>query len=241
MQQASSKCGFTSPTQLVADTTATSLEIQATLAEVAAQIRDRYDWQAYKALGTLTGDGVTLGFSFPANYARMLKKASLWPSSNPNRPLTHIVDSDLWLGMISQNFTPVVGMWTIYGNLIQIRMGGQTAPMALAATVQFFYETNLQFTDSGGTPKTAITADGDIFRLTPDTTVGERLLKLGFIAKWKQDKGRPYAQDTSDFEDALGVLIGNDKGSKIIAVGPGRYPAGVDIAAPWPVIDNGGP
>ena len=169
----------------------------------------------------------------------MVKVARLWPSATPNSPLTHYQDSDSWLGMQVQNFAPVVGAWTIYGNQIMINISGVSAPLAAAATVKFFYITNLQFTDSVGTPKSTITADNDIYRLTPETSVGERLLKLGFIAKWKQDKGRPYAQDASDFEDALGVAMGSDKGSKVIVVGNRRGSRNVDVALPWNVPAGG--
>lgn len=233
IQQAAPKCGFATPSQLIADTGQTSLEIQATLQTVAEEIASRYDWQAYKTLGTLTGDGVLLAFPFPANYSRMLKATRLWPSAQPNAPLTHITDTDVWLGMVTQAFTAVVGAWTIFGDQINIRMGGQSTPLALAATVSFYFITNLLWKDSGGTPKTAINTDSDVFRLP------ERLLKLGFIAQWKSDKGRPYAQDRSDFEDALATAIGNDKGPKIISVGRRRFPA--ELALPWGVVDNGGP
>ena len=171
----------------------------------------------------------------------MLKTARLWRSAMPNSPLTHYQDSDSWLGMQVQNFAPVVGAWTIYGNQILINISGVNAPLAAAETVKFFYVTNLQFTDSGGTPKSSITADTDIFRLTPETSIGERLLKLGFIAKWKQDKGRPYAQDASDFEDALAVAVAADKGSKLIVVGNRRGSRNMEIALPWGVPQVGGP
>ena len=229
VQAASPKLGIARPSQIIADTSATSLELQATIAEVAAAIRDRYDWQAFTSLGTLTGDGVALAFDKPANYVRMLKVASLWPSGSPNRPLTHIQDLNLWLGMIVQDFTAVVGAWTMLGDQFNIRMGGQSDPMALADTVQFYFINNLQFKDNANASKTAFTADTDSFRLD------ERLLRLGLIAKWKQDKGRPYAQDMSDFEDALAMSIGNDKGSKQIVVGNVRYPSNATIALPWSV------
>lgn len=240
-QDASPKLGITRPTQLIADTGQTSVELQATIAEVAGIIRDKYDWQSYKAVGVLTGNGVKVAFSFPTNYARMLKVARLWPSTQPNSPLTHYQDSDAWLGMQVQNFAPVVGAWTIYGDQIMINISGVAAPLANAATVQFFFITNLQFKDSGGTAKVAVTSDDDQFRLTPETSIGERLLKLGLIYKWKQDKGRPYAQDLSDFEDAIATQIGADKGSKQIVVGARRTPRGAEIALPWSVTDNGGP
>lgn len=235
VKAAAPKCGFAIPSQLIADTGQTSLEIQVTLQTVAEEIQSRYDWQAYKTLGTLTGDGVLLAFPFPANYSRMLKAARLWPSAQPNAPLTHITDTDVWLGMVTQSFTAVVGAWTIFGDQINIRMGGQSTPMALAATASFYFITNLLWKDSGGTPKIAITADTDVFRIP------ENLLRLGFISQWKSDKGRSFAQDRSDFEDALAVAIGSDKGSKIMTIGARRVRSGGELALPWSVIDNGGP
>lgn len=230
VQSASPKMGIARPSQLIADTGATSLEVQATLSEVAQMIRDRYDWSDYKTLGTFVGDGVALSFSKPSDYSRMLKEASLWPSGTPYSPLTHYTDSNEWLGVLTQNFQPVVGAWTLLGGLFQIRMGGNNAPLALADTVQFYYITKNLFADNMGAVKSAITADSDVFR------IDERLLKLALIYKWKADKGRPYAQDLSDFEDALSVAVGNDKGSKVLTVGRGRWPRGLEIALPWPVV-----
>lgn len=236
VQEASSKIGITRPTQLIADTGATSLEIQATLMEVAGQIRDRYDWQAYSTIATITGDGAALDFAFPSNYARMSLDAQLWPSAQPNRPLRHVMSLNEWLGLQVMDFSAVWGMWTIYEGRIHISVGGPTAPIALADTIKFIYSTNLQFASAGGTPQATIAADSDVFRLTPETSVGERLLKKGLIAKWKQDKGRPYAQDMADFEDDRAVLIGADKGAKSpLIIGRQRYPAGATVALPWPV------
>lgn len=229
VNDASTKCGFARRTQLVADTGATSLEIQATLADVAGWIRDWYDWSVLKTLGVITGDGVTLAFSLPTDYSRMVKQASLWPSGSPFSPLTHITESDDWLGFISQNYTVPVGAWTMLGGKINIRSGGATAAFASGATASYYYITRNVFADSGGTAKSAITADTDTFRLH------ERLLRLGFIAKWKSDKGRPYAQDQSDFMDALSVAVGGDKGSKTLIVGRRRTPIDADIALPWGV------
>lgn len=236
VQDSAPACGFATPALLVADPGATSLDIQVTLKTVAEDIQARYDWQAYKTLGVLTGDGAALVFNFPSNYNRMLKQARLWPSAQPNAPLTHITDTDVWLGIVTQSFTAVVGAWTIFGDQINVRMGGQSTPLALAATVSFYYITNLLWKDSGGTPKIAITADSDVFRLP------EKLLRLGFIAKWKSNKGRYAAQEWSDFEDALAVAVGGDKGAKSpLVVGKTRRPAGTELALPWSVIDNGGP
>lgn len=230
VQDAAPKLGIARPTQLIADTGSTSLELQATLAEVAAMIRDRYDWEVFKSLGTFTGDGVVLVFNKPADYERMIVNGELWPSSSPFTPLTHITDSNLWLGMVTQSMISVVGAWTILGDQFQIRMGGSSVPLPLATTVSFYYITDKQFADNSGVAKAAISADNDVFRLD------ERLLKLGLIYRWKEDKGRPFAADEARFEDALAIAIGNNKGPKILHLGARRSPIAADIAWPWPVV-----
>lgn len=203
---------------------------------MAAKIRDRFDWQTFKAIATLTGDGAALTFAFPTNYARMLKEAKMWPSASPNTPYTHYLESDDWLAMLTQNFSAVVGAWTIYGDLIHVRVGGSTSPIALADTAQFFYINNLQFASAAGAAQATILADTDVFRLTPERSVGERILRLGFIRQWKSDNGRPYAQDEADYEDALAIAMGNDKGAKgRLVVGRRRSPSGIEFALPWGV------
>jgi hypothetical protein len=233
VQHAAPKIGITRPTQLVADTGNTSLEMQRTLIDVAEEIRDFYDWQTFKTLMTITGDGSALAFSLPSDYARFLKNGHLWPSSSPITPLTHYTDSDAWLATIVQNFTPVVGGWTLLGGQLQIRMGGSSAPLALAAVVYAYYITKNVFASAGGVAQSTIIADTDTFRLP------EHLLRLGFIARWKSNKGRPYAQDESDFQDSLAVAAGNDKGSKIMHVGRQRVRGDLVVAAPWPITGSG--
>jgi hypothetical protein len=56
--------------------------------------------------------------------------------------------------------------------------------------------------------------DGDSFVLD------ERLLKLGMIFNWKQQKGSPYAEDMGTYSDALQVEIGADSPSPIIFGNP---------------------
>lgn len=226
VKDAAPKCGFAVPTQLIADTGATSVEIQKTLAEVADSIAQRREWSVLKTLATITGNGVATAFDYPDDYGRMLKNASMWPSTSPFNPLTHYVDSDQWLGLITQNYSPLIGGWTDIGGQINIRMGGTTGLLPNLATVKYFYISGNVFVSAANAPKSTITADDDAFRLCGPKVelraVGERLLKLGFIAKWKQDKGRPYAQDASDFEDALAIAMGNDKGNATLTMGGGR-------------------
>lgn len=228
VQQASLKIGVARPDQLFAGTTRVLQELQEAVIETAKMIAfdTGHDWSKLKTLGTFTGDGVALGFNLPSDYRKMLKKARLWPINSPYAPYTHYADTDSWLGTQVQSFQPLIGAWTIIGEQVQIRVGGNNAAVATGDTVQFYYITNNMAKDAGGTPKAEFTIDTDVFRLD------ERLLKLGLIYKWKQAKGQDYTEEMSDYENALFQLIGTDKGSNIIIVGSQRAPGDLNFAFP---------
>ncbi|MGK6313726.1 phage adaptor protein [Neorhizobium sp. DT-125] len=222
-QQVAPVIGLRIPTAVMASTERAHIELAALANEMAERIAFdmNYDWSMLKKLATLTGDGVVEGFDLPEDYRRMLKKAKLWPSSSPYATLTHYPDTDQWLGLQVQNFQQIVGGWTILGNQILIR-----PVVNNAATVKFFYLRNTIVKAADGSLKTGFTADEDTYLLD------ERLLKLGIIWQWKANKGQQYAEDLSNFEDALAERIGADKGSNSIAVGRSRVGAEA-IAYPW--------
>jgi hypothetical protein len=187
-----------------------------------------HDWTALKSLATLTGDG-SLAFDLPPDYRRMLKKAAVWPSATPYSPYTHYANTDDWLGMLSQAFPPLTGAWTLIGDQIHIRVGGSTSALQTGGTAQFYYLTSKFAQDVGGTAKVAFTADDDTFRLD------ERLLKLALVYKWKQGHQQDYAEELSDYENALAERIGADKGSNIFAVG-GRRVTAFDVGYAYPGV-----
>lgn len=228
VQQASRKIGVAYPAQLFAGTTQVLGELQEAVNEAAKMIAfdTGHDWTKLKTLGTFTGDGVALGFNLPSDYKKMLKKARLWPSASPFAPYTHYPDTDTWLGTQVQSFQPLIGAWTIIGEQVQIRVGGNNAAVATGDTAQFYYISANVAKDSRGTPKAAFTADDDVFRLD------ERLLKLALIYKWKQAKNQDYAEEMSDYENALFQEIGTDKGSNILVVGTQRAPGDLNFAFP---------
>lgn len=220
--------GVARPDQLFAGTTRELFELQAMVNEVAQMVAfdSGHDWTKLKTLATLTGDGSALGFDLPTDYLRMLKKARLWSSATPYSPFTHYPDTDTWLGTQVQAFQPLVGAWTIIGEQLQIRVGGNAAALASLETAQFYYITKNIVRAIDGTAQPAFTMDSDTFRLD------ERVLKLGLIYRWKQDKGQDYAENLSDYENALFQQIGTDKGSNIMVVGRRRMSGEMDIAFP---------
>lgn len=228
VQSASLKIGVSRPDQLFAGTTRVLQELQEAVNECAKMIAfdTGHDWTKLKALGVITGTGVALGFNLPSDYRKMIKKARLWPSSSPFSPYTHYPDTDTWLGTQVQSFQPLIGAWTLIGDQIQIRVGGNNAAIALDDTAQFYYITTNIAKDAGGTAKPEFTADTDTFRLD------ERLLKLALIYKWKQAKGQDYTEEMSDYENALFQEIGTDKGSNILVVGTQRHSGDLNFAFP---------
>lgn len=222
IQQVTPVIGLDVPTAVFSATDRASVELQALANEMAQRIAfDTHDWTLLKTLATITGDGVTMGFNRQADYKRMLKKARIWPSASPFAPYRHVLDSDDWLGLTVQNFRTIIGSWTMIGAQIMIRPA-----IATGATAQYYYITNNIVADANGNPKTAFTADTDVFRLD------ERVLKLGMIWQWKANKGLAYEEDMANYGDALAVSIGTDKGSNIIEVGQARLPYDADYAFP---------
>lgn len=226
IQQACSVLGLPIPTGVLSSTQREHIELRDLANEMAQRIAfDGHDWTLFKSLATLTGNGVDGSFPFPSDYKRMLKKARLWPSSSPYSTLTHYPDTDTWLGMQVQNFRPTIGGWTIIGDRIFI-----DPPLQTLSTVKFYYLTDRIVTASNGTTKTNFTSDTDTFRLN------ERVLRLGIIWQWRANKGLPYAEDLSTYEDALSMLQGSDKGSNILTIGQQRWPSNFEYAFPGVIV-----
>ncbi|MBT1155737.1 hypothetical protein J1C56_09045 [Aminobacter anthyllidis] len=214
--------GLTVPDAVFASTEREHIELQALANEMAQRIAfDTRDWTRLKVLATITGDGTATGFDLPSDYKRMLKKARVWPSATPYAPFSHVPDSDDWLAMTVQNYQSITGAWTLIGDQIHIK-----PVMANLATASFFYLSNKVVKDKDGVPKVEFSADDDVFRLD------ERVLKLGMIWQWKANKGQAYAEDMVNYEDALAVSSGGDKGSNILAVGQSRRSVNADCAFP---------
>jgi hypothetical protein len=212
--------GVTVPTQVFASTTREHVELAALANEMAVRIGKAHDWTLLRRLSTYTGDGLTTQFALPADYLRMLKKTNLW-SSAIQTPLTHISDTDEWLEMQVRSYDYVVGAWTMLGGNIEI-----LPALASAVTAKWYYVSNLIVAPASGANKTAFTADDDSFRLS------ERVLKLGMIWQWKANKGQAYAEDMTNYENAIEQAIGEDKGQRTIRVGRPRMPRDVSIAYP---------
>lgn len=211
------------PTAVFSSTEREHVELASIANSVALQIAKSYDWQALKTIATVTGDASTEDFDLPSDYSRQLMKTTLWVASRPFYPLQHVLDTDLWLGIVTSTASLSLGQWTIYGSQVHIRPA-----LALADTAKYFYITNKIVHPATGANKAAFTIDTDTFLLD------EEVLELGIIVAWKQLKGLPYGEDMESYEIALSEAIGRDKGSKILVVGTQRYPNTGDMVYAFP-------
>jgi hypothetical protein len=224
VQDASVKIGIARPTQVIAATTREMYDAKAVMAEATNAILEAHDWQLLKTIATITGDGTTTAFplsTVAADYYRMLKTASFW-SSRYLWAINHVLDTDRWLELLTLPYTQITGSWSLFGGNVNI-----LDTMALNDTAKFFYISNMVWASSGGSPQPTFLADTDVFRLD------EELLRLCFIWRWKQEKGRDYAEDLSNYEIKLSQCMDRDGGSKPVVSGSlGRNWRGRNIA--WP-------
>jgi hypothetical protein len=224
IQNVSASISIASPEAVFSSTEREHFELQVLANQCASYIAKDHEWQILKSLATLTGDGVLTAFSFPADYDRMLKKAELWSNQNA-RPLGHITDTDRWLELEIRQFGFVSGLWSIFGDQINIK----PAPVS-GELVKFYYMSNSWARPETGMDKVAFTLDADSFRLP------EHLLELCIIWMWKAKKKLPYAQEKDDYEDAKEKLIVADKGSRLLRIGQVRNARGVQIAYPMSIV-----
>jgi hypothetical protein len=139
-----------------------------------------------------------------------------------------VPDSDEWLRRRLSNWTEPNGEW-ILGADGSGGIGMTIYPtLPLGTTVVFNYLAKGCVKLASGGYNDAFLADNDSFILD------ERLLKLGMIWQWKQNKGTSYAEDMGTYETALSVAAGHDRPAPIIV---GRRPisANARTAYPWPV------
>jgi hypothetical protein len=184
---------------------------------------DTRDWQQLRKLQTYAGDDVTTAFDLPENFKRMLLKSNLWRSSAPMCPMDFIPDTDDWVQRRARNWlNSSYGEWTLYGGQLHI-----VPELTIDETAFFAYlDKNCIRLASGGYGDSFLT-DSDSFALD------ERLLKLGLIWQWKASKGGAYAEDMSNYGDALARISGADQPAPILI---GRRPrVGINVLFTPPV------
>lgn len=188
--------------------------------DVARDICQYQDWQRLTKVYSLTGDGSTEVFAFPADYDRQLLNADMQDLQSWAWGYEHITDINDFLYQRQRGMILTPGAWIIYGGQFHF-----TPPPTGDAS--FPYISKNYALDSGTLEeKPAFTADTDEFLLE------ETMLTLGIVWRWKEQKGLDFAGAQEAFTKSLDEHGSKDAGSKVIRYG-GRF---FNRRGPWPWV-----
>lgn len=186
------------------------LEITDLVNEVAQDIAQYQDWQELTRVAVLTGGDGRVAFDLPTDYDRQLIDADVQRAGYALWGYSHVDNINDFLASEDSGWANTIpGGWIIYGG----QMRFSPAPMGEA---RFPYVSKNYAVSADGVPKSAFTADTDTFVLP------ERLLTLGLVWRWRENKKLDASGDQEAFIKALDEYAGKDKGSGIIRRGRPR-------------------
>lgn len=190
--------------------------------EVAADIAKYQDWQALVRVGTVTGDGLTGIFDLPDDYDRMLVGGRVQDLDSWFWGFHSYGDISAFLYDEAREFNAYPGGWIIYGG----QMRFSPVPAA-AVTATFPYISTHWAIDASTATKAAFDADTDSFALP------ERLLTLGLVWRWRENKKLDASGDQEAFVKALDEYAAKDGGTVVIRRNSRRHFPGARTAWPW--------
>lgn len=222
MQSAAIRLMGQKPSAFFSATDKFAIELCDLVNEVATDIAKYQDWQPLIQFATVTGNGTATDFPLPLDYDRMLQNASVNDRNNWFWGFDHTSDISGFAQFQNFGFQPLPGIWTIYGN----RLRFSPAPSA-SQIAQFPYISKNWAIDTSTAPKSAFTADTDSFALP------ERLLTLGLVWRWRENKKLDATGDEEAFIKALDEYAAKDKGARVYRRGSRRSFPGTYAAWPW--------
>ena len=201
------------------------MEIADLINEVAEDVARYQDWEGLQAVASLTADGTAIALDLPADYARMLKNSDVRSSAYRLWGLTRYDNINAYLADEAAGYRAAPGGWIITGGKIKFN----PAP---SGTASFPYISAYWARSSDGTLKPQFDSDSDEFVLP------ERLLKLGLIWRWRENKKLDASGDQEAFTKALDEYAVSDGGSRVYRYnGRNSFP-GTHLA--WPGLLGGG-
>lgn len=171
--------------------------------EVASDIAKSHDWGALTKVHTINGDG-SEAYDLPDDYDRMAMLGDVDDPATWFWGYERFTSVTEWQRYKNGGFLIIAnGGYIILGNQIHFYPGpGNSAT--------FPYISNEYARSESGTPKKEFTSDNDTFVL------GERLLTLSLIWRWKAQKGLEYAEDMATADLAIAQAQGRDRGAYVL-------------------------
>lgn len=208
------------PTGFMSSSDKFELEISDLINEVAEDVARYQDWQALQVSATLTGNGTATSFDLPADYSRMLKNTDVTSSAYRLWGFFRYDDINDYTRDQTAGFRAAPGGWIISGGQMQF----YPAPTGSAL---FPYISSKWAKGTDGTRKAQFDTDTDEFVLP------ERLLKLGLIWRWRENKKLDASGDQEAFIKALDEYAFSDGGSRVYRYSGRRSFPGTRLAWPW--------
>lgn len=190
--------------------------------EIAQDVSEFRDWQALIKIANPTGDAVQTEFSLPSDYDRMLVNTEILDGLSWLFGYTHIPDMNEFIFLQERGYQPTPGAWAIFGGALNF-----TPAPASGQTATFPYISKNWAVSDTGALKPEFTADTDSFVLN------ERMLTLGLVWRWRQNKKLDYTGDDQAYADALSFHGSKDGGSNVIRRASRLRFGNVPIAWPW--------
>lgn len=194
--------------------------------EVAADIVAYHDWQGLIKVNVMNGDGVTETFPLPIDYDRQLLYSVVQDINHWMWGYTHVSDINSFLAQRYMTFGTNPGLWTIYDNSMHFLPAPSTGNNATYPYISLNYARG-----SDNNAKPAFTADMDEFIIRG----GERLLTLGLIWRWRQNKKLDYTGDEEEFVRVIEQLAARDKGSNVFRQYSASNFRSAPVAYPFPL------
>ncbi|HAW53720.1 MAG TPA: hypothetical protein DEB52_16900 [Hyphomonas sp.] len=171
--------------------------------DVAADIALSHDWRALTKVHQVVGDG-SFAYPLPSDYDRMVLASDVDDAASWFWGYHPFDTVNEWMRFKAGAYSIVSpGGWIIIGDEFQF----YPAPNG---TAQYPYISNAWARDVNGVPKSTFTADDDTFVLD------DRLLTLGLIWRWLDQKDMPYAEAMQTYETALSQAQTRDRGARVI-------------------------
>ena len=191
--------------------------------EVARDVVASNDWQGLTKVAYFTGNGTTEEFAKPTDYERQLVRTDIQDPNNWVFGYYHCTDINEFLWRKNRGLGPWPGIWILYGDQFHFWPAPGDQQLAQWPYISNAYGNRA----SDGAAISEFTRDDDTFKLP------ERLLTLGMIWRWRENKKMDFTGDQEAFMKAISEYSAKDKGSTIIRSRSSRINGNFHYAWPW--------